>query len=96
MHRGLRKAVVDLRARMEWGQEDLAKEMCKMAAKMGFDIRPSRRCVCRWEAGDAAPNEHHRVVLARIAARDPRTEDLANYFRAPVAVWRMLAHLIDE
>ncbi len=84
---------MDLRARMEWGQEDLAREMCKVAAKMGSDIRPNRICVLRWENGEAAPNEHHRVVLARIAARERKTEDLAQLFRAPVSAWRLAAYV---
>ncbi|HEX7970698.1 MAG TPA: hypothetical protein VF501_00505 [Thiobacillus sp.] len=93
MHRGLRKAVVDLRERMRWGQEDLANEITKVAAKMKIPISPNRRCVIRWEAGEAAPDPQHRAVLARIAARDPRTEDLAELFRAPLAHWRLAAYV---
>ncbi len=93
MHRGLRRAVVELRAKMRWGQEDLATEITKVAAKMGIPITPNRICVIRWEAGDAAPNLQHRAVLAKIAARDRRTEHLAEYFRAPLAHWRLAAYV---
>lgn len=93
MHRGLRKAVLDLRERMRWGQEDLANEMTKVAARMRIPITPTQACVSRWESGHTAPNEQHRAVLAKIAARDERTKHLAELFRAPLSHWRMAAYL---
>lgn len=96
MHRGLRKAVVNLRAAKGWGQEDLAKEMCRMAMKMGVPIKPNQVSVSRWEKGEVSPNEDARIVLARIAATDESTKDLAALFRLPVAYWRIFGRVIDD
>ncbi len=93
MQKGLGRAVMDLRARMGWSQEDLAQEMCKVAARMGIEIRPNRICVLRWEKTETAPNSEHRMVLARIAARSKKTEDLAELFRAPVSAWRLVGYV---
>ena len=93
MHRGLSEAVIDLRARMEWSQEFLANEMCKVATRTGIEISPTRRCVIRWESMETAPSSEHRMVLARIAARHKKTEDLAELFRAPVSAWRLVGHV---
>lgn len=92
MHRGLGRAVADLRARMGWGQEDLAREITRVGSKMGFTIKPNVVCISRWENGDFAPSEDHRAVLARIAGRDPRTQHLAVLFRAPMSLWRLVSH----
>jgi hypothetical protein len=93
MHRGLSEAVIDLRARMEWSQQDLAREMCRTAARMGVEIRPNQVCVSRWENMETAPSAEHRMVLARVAGRHKRTEDLAELFRAPVSAWRLVGHV---
>src|SRR6266498_1953197 len=93
MHRGLSEAVIDLRARMEWSQEHLANQMCKVAARNGVEINPTRRCVIRWEGMETAPSTEHRMVLARIAARHKKTADLAELFRAPVSAWRLVGHV---
>ncbi len=93
MHRGLSAAIIDLRSRMEWSQEELANEICRVAAKMGSPIRPDRKTVWRWEQMEFAPNGEHRMVLARIAARLPKTEDLAELFRAPVSAWRLVGYV---
>ncbi len=95
MHRGLSRAVVDLRARMRWGQEDLANEITKWAAKMRVPITPTRRCILRWEHCETAPSAQHRMVLARIAAKHGH-EDLAELFRAPVMAWRLVGLIKDE
>lgn len=92
MHRGLSRAVVDLRARMRWGQEDLADEITKVAAKMGVPITPNRICVSRWENMETAPSQQHRMVLSRIAAKNGH-EDLAEFFRAPVSLWRLVGYV---
>lgn len=86
---------MDLRARMRWGQDDLAKEITKTAAKMRVAIAPNRICVSRWENGEAAPSSEHRMVLARIAAKHGH-EDIAELFRAPVSAWRLVGMLRDE
>ncbi len=93
MQRGLSRAVSDLRARMEWSQEDLAREITREAAKLGFQIKPNQVCVSRWENREAAPSEEHRKALARLAARHKKTEDLAEYFRAPISAWRLAGYV---
>jgi transcriptional regulator with XRE-family HTH domain len=93
MHRGLSNAVIELRARTGLSQEDLANKMCKVAARMGSPIRPDRITVCRWENMDTAPNAEHRMVLARIAGQQKKTEDLAELFRAPVSAWRLVGYV---
>ena len=95
MRRGLSRAVLDLRTRMRWGQEDLAKEITKTAARMRVAITPNRTCVSRWENGDAAPSSEHRMVLAKIAAKHGH-EDIAELFRAPVSAWRLVGRMRDE
>ena len=95
MQRGLSRAVVDLRARLQWGQEDLAREITKMAAKMRVAIAPNRICVSRWENGETAPSPEHRMVLARISAKHGH-EDIAELFRAPVSAWRLVGRMRDE
>ncbi len=96
MQRGLSKAVLELRARMNWSQDDLAHEMCKMAARMGVGIKPNRISISRWENGETAPSEEHRVVLARIAGRNKDTARLAELFRAPVSAWRIVGLVRDN
>lgn len=92
MRRGLSRAVVDLRARMRWSQEDLAREISKLATKMGVAITPNRICVTRWENCETAPSQQHRMVLARIAARHGH-EDIAELFRAPISAWRLVGYV---
>lgn len=90
MHRGLGRAVGQLRARMQWGQADLAKEINKHASRMNIVLTPDQGTISRWESGDKAPSPRHRMVLARIAAKHKATEDLAEIFRAPVSAWRLV------
>jgi hypothetical protein len=80
---------------MRWGQEDLANEMTRYAAKMGVPITPHRNCVSRWENCDASPSAQHRMVLARIATKH-KHEDLAEFFRAPVSAWRLVGLMRNE
>lgn len=90
MHRGLGRAAMDLRAKMEWSQADLANEIAKMAIKMRVPIRPTQVSVCRWETGETSPSPQHRMILARIASRDKRTGHLADLFRASASAWRVV------
>ena len=92
MHRGLSRAVLDLRARMRWGQTELADEISKGAARLGLNIKPNQVCVSRWENGETAPSQQHRMVLARIAGKNGH-EDLAEFFRAPVSAWRLVGYV---
>ena len=93
MRRGLSAAINDLRSRREWSQETLANEMCKEAVKLGLALKPTNVQVCRWEQMEFAPCEQARQVLARIAARSKRTQDLAPLFRAPVSAWRLVGYV---
>jgi hypothetical protein len=99
MRRGLSRAVVDLRARMRWGQTDLADEITKCAAKMGISLKPNQVCISRWENRETAPSQQHRMVLAKIAAKHSH-EDLAEFFRAPISAWRLVGYvklgLVDD
>jgi hypothetical protein len=79
MHRWLARAVVELRARMGWGEVDLADQITKYAARLNLDGRPNQVCVSRWENGETAPSQQHRMVLARIAAKNGH-EDLAGVY----------------
>ncbi len=88
MRMGLGAIIDDLRARMKWGQEDLAREITKRATKMDISIKPNRIVISDWERGKYAPQLRHRLVLARLAAADVRTEDLAEFFRLPLGAWR--------
>jgi hypothetical protein len=92
MRRGLGRAVVDLRARMRWGQTDLADEISKGAARRGLTIKPNQVCVSRWENCETAPSQQHRMVLAKIATKNGR-QDLAEFFRAPVSAWRLVGYV---
>jgi len=83
MHECLSRAVVELRARLRWGQQDLADRIARRAARMGLGIKPNQVCVSRWENCETAPSPQHRMVLARIASKNEH-EDLANLFRAPL------------
>ena len=88
MHLGLGRAVVDLRARLHWGQEDLADAM----HKQDKTLTPDRITVSRWERGEHAPSETHRLALARIAAKH-EYDDLVELFRAPISAWRLVGHM---
>ena len=92
MQRGLSRAVIDLRARMRWGQTELADEISKGAARLGLTIKPNQVCVSRWENSETAPSQPHRMVLAKIASKNGH-EDLAAFFRAPVSAWRLVGYV---
>lgn len=91
MHKCLGRAVIDLRAKMHWSQEDLAHELGKAAARLGdHHHHPTRIRISQWETGDAAPSAEYRVALGKIAAKHPKTQHLAEYFRAPMSAWRLV------
>jgi transcriptional regulator with XRE-family HTH domain len=92
MHRGLSGAVIDLRERRRWGQEDLAQEISKWAARLNVTLTPDQGTISRWERGLSAPSPEHRMVLARIATKH-RYTDLADIFRAPTSAWRLVGHV---
>ena len=92
MRAQLRLAVVELRARMQWGQADLAREINKYDRKATAGKTLHREIVARWEAGNDAPSPNRRMALAKIAGKY-RHEDLADIFRAPVIAWRLVARL---
>ena len=83
MHRGLGKSVLELRARMHWGQEDLALRLGEIMEA------PDRFVISRWENCSQAPSPIYRVALARIAAKH-KHDDLAETFRAPRSAWRLV------
>lgn len=93
MHRCLGRAVVELRARMRWGQEDLAQQISRHGGRAGLMLGPSVGMISRWEHGEQAPSPAYRMALARIAAKDKATEDLAELFRAPMISWQLVARL---
>jgi hypothetical protein len=77
---------------MRWGQTELSDEIGKGAARAGLDIKPNQVCVSRWENCETAPSQQHRMVLARIAAKNGH-EDLAELFRAPLSAWRLVGNV---
>src|SRR5690349_13127565 len=92
MRQGLSRAVVDLRARMRWSQEQLAQELLRAAARANLDLAARVSTISEWENAGAAPSPEYRMLLARIAANKGH-EDLAEIFRAPISVWRVVAHV---
>lgn len=89
MRRGLSLAVVELRARLGWGQEDLAQAITRQGARLNLTLAPDRITISRWENRERSPSPEHRMVLARIAVGHGH-EDLAELFRAPVSAWRLV------
>ena len=92
MHRGLSKAVLDLRARMRWGQMDLAEQIGKHGGRAGRMLAPSQEVISRWENASQAPSPAYRVVLGNIAAKH-KHDDLAELFRAPISAWRLVGYV---
>ena len=90
MHKGLGRAVLDLRSAMQWSQTDLAVEIGKVAIKLNVQVQPVQEIVSRWERGEAAPSPQYRMLLGRVAERDSRTTHLADLFRAPESAWRLV------
>ena len=87
MHTGLGKAVNELRRRLEWSQEELARAIGK------HDGQPTdHMTVSRWERGIDAPLPVKRMALGKIAAKHGH-EELADVFRAATSAWRLVARL---
>jgi transcriptional regulator with XRE-family HTH domain len=93
MQRGLSKAVITLRARQHWTQDDLANELRKCGSRLKAEVTPDQGTISRWERCEQAPSPTHRMVLARIATKYEH-EDLAELFRAPVHSWRLVGHFM--
>lgn len=92
MHKGLGRAVVELRARMRWGQEDLALHISKHGSGGGALEPPSREVISRWENCTQAPSPVYRDALARLCAKH-KHDDLVETFRAPASAWRLVGHV---
>ena len=92
MHRGLSRAVLELRARMRWGQADLALQIAMHGGRAGRMLPPSQEVISRWENAAQAPSPEYRRVLGNIAAKH-RHDDLAETFRAPISAWRLVGHV---
>ena len=88
MRRGLGRAVVELRARMHWGQLDLADHIAKSVGGAVM-AAPDQEVISRWENGVQAPSPIYRAALARIAAKH-KHDDLVETFRAPMSAWRLV------
>lgn len=93
MHRGLSNAVIELRRRMNWGQEDLARQINRHGARPGSLLASTKQMISGWENGEHAPSPVYRAALGRIAEKHEATEDLAAVFRAPTIAWRLVAHV---
>ena len=89
MKRGLSDAVVELRARMQWGQMELASQIRAQGRRLRVELLPTQETISRWENGGQAPSPEYRMVLSKIAAKH-RHEDLAELFRAPISAWRLV------
>ena len=94
--KAIARAVVELRTRMQWGQEDLAREIGRLTYHpvRGRLPRPDRTMIWRWESGQQPPNHIHRWALGKIA-RSHKHDDLANIFCANNPCWR-LVELVTE
>ena len=89
-HKALGWAVVELRARMQWGQEDLAHEINRLTyhPEEGRVPRPNQQQISDWENGKHAPGRLHRWALGKIA-RSHNHDDLADVFCANDASLRV-------
>jgi transcriptional regulator with XRE-family HTH domain len=89
-HKALAWAVVELRARMRWGQEDLAHAINRFANGDARVRRPDHKDISRWENGEYAPASVHRRALGKIAEKY-KYPDLAKIFRAAPVSWEVAA-----
>jgi hypothetical protein len=91
-HKALAWAIAELRARMRWGQEDLAHEINRFAngSESRRVRRPDHKDISRWENGEYAPAEVYRRTLGKIAEKH-KYHDLAKMFRAAPETWVVAA-----
>jgi transcriptional regulator with XRE-family HTH domain len=87
MHTCLGRVVNELRQRLEWSQEELARAIGKHGGQA-----TDHMTVSRWERGIDAPSPVKRMALGKIAAKHGH-EDLADVFRAAMTAWRLVARL---
>jgi hypothetical protein len=92
MHKCLGRAVVELRARMRWGQLDLADNISRHGTVGAVMVAPSQEVISRWENGTQAPSPIYRAAMARLAAKYEH-DDLVETFRAPTSAWRLVGHV---
>jgi transcriptional regulator with XRE-family HTH domain len=92
MQKGLGRAVLELRARMGWGQQDLAQNISRHGGVCGVMTAPGQGAISRWENGTQAPSPIYRAAMARLAAKHGHN-DLVDTFRAPMSAWRLVAHV---
>jgi hypothetical protein len=85
---GIRSAVIELRTRMNVGQETLAHEL----AHTRRAAAPTRQLVGFWERGKYIPAPAYRAALAQIA-EERGHEDLAAVFRGDGEAWRFARFL---
>ena len=92
MHRGLGRAVAELRARMRWGQVDLAHHISRHGSRVGLTLAPAQEMISRWERCEQAPSPVYRTALAKLAAEYGH-DDLAELFRAPISAWWLVGYV---
>ena len=104
MRHGVGMAVVELRRRMEWSQDMLAREIHKYSASGDRIPLLHRETIARWENGNNLPTTDHRVALAKLVAarvqhlpKNKETHlalyDLHAVFGASLGTWRVVAAL---
>jgi transcriptional regulator with XRE-family HTH domain len=91
-HKTLGWAVLELRTRLEWSQEELATEINRYTSGGERIPTPHRVTISRWESGERTPSPIHSIALAKIAARH-EFNDLTEIYRASLDAWE-LARLV--
>ncbi len=84
MHAQIGKAILELRRRMDWSQEQLGMQIGKQGQPTHVNV------IGRWERGAESPSPTKRCALAKLAAKHEH-EDLAALFRAPIVAWRLVS-----
>jgi hypothetical protein len=74
------------------GHRNLTTEVAKWESKAKLEVMPHRITIWRWESGEASPSPEYRMLLGRMAMKHGH-QDLAEVFRAPISVWRVVAHV---
>ena len=91
-HTTLGWAVLELRTRLEWSQEELATEINRYTNRGERIPTPHLVTISRWESGERTPSPIHSIALAKIAARHD-FNDLTKIYRASLDAWE-LARLV--